>query len=157
MGGQWETYRCDRCPLTLELGGWTAWDESGVVCVDAVQVACTACGTMHRIVEEHGVCYVTALLGPVRYARTVKLRDCCGEEFETEEWTAEPDWQRVSLWPRGISPINSLPCTHCGQVGRMVNLEQFIYPGGYSPDAIKDPKCPLCQGPVECIAISDAI
>jgi hypothetical protein len=29
MPGGWETYRCDRRPLTIELGGSTWWDESG--------------------------------------------------------------------------------------------------------------------------------
>ena len=79
MAGGWQTYRCDRCPLVLELGGSTCWDESGVVYAETVQIACGGCGTMHRITQERGACRVTALPGPVRAARSEMLRAMTGE------------------------------------------------------------------------------
>ena len=31
MGGGWQTYRCERCSLTIEFGGAVWWDEAWVV------------------------------------------------------------------------------------------------------------------------------
>jgi hypothetical protein len=157
MPGAWQTYRCDRCPLILEFGESVCWDESGVVYTETVQVACAACGTMHRITEERGVCRVTGLPGPVRAARVVTLRDLAGEEFESQEWVAESDWRPVGPHSGGIGAVNQLPCSHCGRVGRMLSHESFLYPGGYVAGAARREECPVCHGPMECIALTDAI
>jgi hypothetical protein len=61
MAGGWQTYRCDRWPLVLELGGLTGWDrQAGVVYRAVVQVACGGYGTTHRITEERGACLTAA-------------------------------------------------------------------------------------------------
>jgi hypothetical protein len=157
MAGGWQTYRCDRCPLVIELGGYTRADLSGVVDSQTAQVACAACGTMHRITEECGVCRVAALPGPVRSARTVRRRDITGQEIETEEWVAENDWQPVGRHARGIGAVAQLPCNCCGRVGQMLSLERFLYPGGYQAGSPRREACPVCLGPMACIAITEAI
>jgi len=157
MPGAWQSYRCDRCPLMLELGGLTSVDDRGVVYADTVQIACAACGTLHRVTRERGHCRVSALPGPVRAARTVTRRDVAGEEFETEEWIAESDWQPVGRHPGGIGAIGQLRCSNCGRMGLMLSLERFLYPGGYVAGAPRREECPVCRGPMQCIAITDAI
>jgi hypothetical protein len=157
MAGGWRTYRCDRCPLVIELGGYTCWRESGVMHSETAQVACAGCGTMHRITEERGVCRVTALPGPVRCAQTVLRRDITGEEIETEEWFAENDWQAVGRCAGGIAGVGQLPCNCCGRVGRMLSLESFLYPGGYKAGSPRREECPVCLGPMECVAVTEAI
>jgi hypothetical protein len=131
MGGQWQTYRCVRCPLVIELGGNVCWDESGVVYLETIQVACAGCGTMHRITEERGACRITARPGPARSAHRVRLPDITGEEIEIEEWFAEPDWQPVGSCAGGIKAVGQLPCSCCGRDSRMLSHEGFLYPGGY--------------------------
>jgi hypothetical protein len=101
MSGGWQTYRCERCPLTIELGGSTWWDEAGVVYSETVQIACAACGTIHRVTEERGECRVTALSGPVREARTETLRDITGEKVEVSVWVA---CRSQDVAERGASP-----------------------------------------------------
>ncbi len=153
MGGGWQTYRCERCPLTIELGGSVWWDEVGVVYSETVEVACGACGTMHRVTEERGECRVTALPGPIRQARTETLRDVADEEVEVAVWAAECEWRPASPYPGGIGAIGQLPCSHCGRAAGMLTLDGFRRPVG-------DPRpeeCPVCRGPMECIAVSDAI
>jgi hypothetical protein len=157
MGGNWETYRCGRCPLIIELGGYAAWDETGVVFAETVQVACAACGTMHRISEERGVRRVTALPGPVRAMRMVTAQDISGEEIETEVWSEEDDWLTVGQHPGGVDALDWLTCSHCGRAGQMLTHENFLYPGGYVAGAARREECPLCLGPMECIAVTDAI
>jgi hypothetical protein len=157
MSGGWQTYRCDRCRLTLELGGSTFWEPSGVVTATTDQVACAACGTVHRITEEEGVCQVTALRGPVCEARTVLLRDISGEEFETQEWFAESDWQPAGSHSGGIGALDRLACSHCGRVGAMLTHERFLYPAGYVAGAPRREECPVCHGPMQCIGVTDAI
>ena len=56
MPGGTYLYRCDRCPLILELGGGTGWGDDGAIYLEEVQVACGACGTMHRLTERDGTC-----------------------------------------------------------------------------------------------------
>jgi hypothetical protein len=157
MPGGWQTYRCDRCPLIFELGGFTAWDEAGVVYSETTQLACTSCGTMHRLSEENGVCHGTALSGPVRTSRMVKIQDGWGKEFEHEEWFNEADWLSMGDHPGGKNAISQLACTYCHQVGQMVSLRDFLYPDGYQPNVSRREQCPICLGPMECIGISDAI
>ena len=156
MGGGWQTYRCERCPVTIELGGATWWDEAGVVYSETVQVACSVCGTMHRITEERGECRVTALPGPVRVARTETRRDVSGEEHEVERWVAEGDWQLVGPFAGGIAAVAELPCSHCGQSAGMVTLEGFKLPFDIAMAGGRE-KCSVCHGPMDCIGVSDAI
>jgi hypothetical protein len=155
MAGGWETYRCDRCPLTIELGGST-WCEAGVVYSDTTQVACGACGTLHRVTEERGECRVTALPGPVRVARTEVLRDVSGEEHQVEYWVAEGDWQSVGPYAGGIAAVAGLPCSHCGRAAGMLTLGDVKLPFSVAMAGGRE-KCPVCRGPMECIGVSDAI
>jgi hypothetical protein len=157
MSGGWQTYRCDRCPLVIELGGSTCWDEAGVVYAQTDQLACAACGTMHRIIEERGASRVTALPGPVRTARTETLRDIAGEEHEVEFWVVEADWQPIGPHPGGIGALDQLSCSSCGRVGRMLTHESFLYPGGRAAGAARREECPVCRGPMECVAVTDSI
>lgn len=157
MGGGWQTYRCERCPLVLEVGGWTSWDEAGVVYAEAVQVACAVCGTLHRVIEDRGACRVMALPAPIRSSRTEVVRDVAGEEVALEVWVTEADWRLVGEFPSGIAARARLACSHCGQVGQLMTHERFLYPDGYRTDAARRQQCPVCQGPMECIAVTDVI
>jgi hypothetical protein len=112
---------------------------------------------MHRITEERGTCKVTALAAPVRVTRTVMLRDVAGEAFESLEWVTEAEWQTVGALPGSSRRMHQLACSHCGQVGRMVTLERFLYPGGYTSGAPREEKCPMCRNTVKCIAVTDSI
>jgi len=152
--GGWETYRCDRCPLVLELGGYTAWDDAGLVLEVTTQLACAGCGTMHRLIQQGGVCQVVAIRGPVRTARIVTERDCTGEEFEHEVWVAEDDWQPVGQCQGGVGAVGQLTCSYCARVGQMLSHEDFTYPGGYAAGAICREQCPVCRGPMEGISIT---
>jgi hypothetical protein len=156
MPGGWQTYRCDRCPLVLELGGSTLWDEAGTVYSETVQVACVGCGALHRITEERGKCRVTALPGPVRTARTEVLRDISGEEIQVEFWVAEGDWQPVGPSVGGIGAATRLPCSRCERVAGMLTLGDLRRPSP-TAGARGGEECPVCRGPMECIGVSDAI
>ena len=154
MSGGWQSYHCVRCPLTLELGGSVSWDE--VVYSQTVQVACGACGTLHRVTEERGKCHVTALAGPVRVARTETLRDVSGAERQVEFWVTEADWQPAGSFGGGIVAIAELPCRSCGQVAGMVTLDDLKLPFHAAMAGGKE-QCPVCRGPMECVGVSDAI
>jgi hypothetical protein len=156
MPGGWQTYRCDHCPLILELGGSTLWDERCVVYSETVQVACAGCGTLHRITLQHGTCEVTALPGPIRTTRTVTLRDISGEEFESLEWVLEADWQPGGEHPGGIAALDQLACRHCGQAGQMLTLES-IHAEPFVAGGNPREECPVCHGPMECFAVTDAV
>jgi hypothetical protein len=151
MGGT-NAYFCERCPLVIELGGHIAEPH-----IEWVQVVCASCGTMHRLMEEHGSCQVTALPGPVRATRMVTVRTAFGDEVETSEWVSETDWQVVGPHSDGIQSLSQFPCCHCGQIGRMVTLAQLLYPGGYTRGALPREDCPTCGRPLEFLAISDFI
>jgi hypothetical protein len=112
---------------------------------------------MHRITNERGICRVTALPGPVRTARTVTVREISGEEIQIEVWVAEEDWQPVGEPAAGLGDVDQLRCSWCGCVGRLLSHERFLYPDGYTRGAPRREECPVCQGPMECIAVSDAI
>ena len=120
------------------------------------QVACAACGAMRRVTEERGEGVVTALPGPLRTSRTVVLRDVAGEDVRVEVWAAEDDWRPVGPYPAGIAAVARLPCSPCGRVAGMLTLDGFRLPfqaamaGGWE-------ECPVFRGPMECIAVSDAI
>lgn len=157
MAGESYVYQCNRCPLILELGGLTAWGDDGSVHLQQIQVACASCGTMHRLTEEFGTCSVSALPGPVRGMRPVILRDVCGENVETREWAAEPDWLSVGQHPGGIAAVSQLSCNFCGQAGRMVWLAKFFYPGGYKAGARRLEECPVCGHPMDFVAVTDSI
>lgn len=150
----WQTYRCESCLLVLELGGYTAWDEAGVVYLDSIQLACAGCGTMHRLTEKDNLCQVTALRGPIRALRTRMLLDCMGEEHESWELAAEDEWQPVGQHPEGIGAVGQLPCSHCGRVGLMLTHEAFLYPNGYVRGAPRRERCPVCQCRMECIRVT---
>lgn len=157
MGGGWQTYRCDRCPLVIELGGSVFWNEAAVVCSETVQVACAGCGTLHRVTRKRDDCRVTALAGPVRSARTVIERDISGEECEIEQWFTEDDWRPVGALPGGFEALGQIACRHCGRVGQMLSHQAFLYPGGYVRGASRREECPVCRGPMECCRVTDAI
>jgi hypothetical protein len=156
MAGGWETYRCDRCPLTIELGGSTLRDEAGVVYSKTAQVACRACGTMHRVTEDRGECRVTALPGPVRVARTETRPDGWGGTYEAVYWVAEGDWQAVGPFAGGMAAAAELPCRQCGRAAGMQALDGFKLPF-HVATAGGRPECLVCRGPMECVGVSDAI
>ena len=156
MGGGWESYHCVRCPLTLVLGGSTGWDEAWLVSTQTVQVACVACGTLHRVTEERGRCQVTALDCPVRVARTETRCDVRGEERQSEFWVTEADWQPAGLFDGGIAAVAELPCRSCGQAAGMVTLEDLKLPFHVAIAGVKE-QCPVCRGPMECFQVIDAI
>ena len=156
MAGGWETYRCDRCPLTIELGGSTLWDEAGVVYSQTEQVACRSCGTLHRVKVTGQESRVTALPGPVRVARTEAVRDVCGEEHQLEYWVAEGDWQASGSFVGGLAAVAELPCRYCGRAAGMVTYSVFKLPFDVAMAGGR-PECPVCRGPMECIGVSDAI
>jgi hypothetical protein len=157
MSGGSMTYRCERCSVILELGGYTAWDEHGTVYYDMHQFACGACGTPHRLTEEHGTCRLTALPGPVRQMRTVILRDVDDKDVETWQLAAEEDWRPVGPHPAGPEDTRHLTCHFCGQVGRMVTLADLRAFEGDSPGSRRREDCPLCSQPLECFIISEGI
>lgn len=151
MPGGTYTYRCDRCPLVVEVGGGVAWRANGVVYLEELWVACGACGTMHRLTEQAGVCRVLAFPGPVRGMRAVTVRDVCGDAVETEEFAVEGDPREVGELPGGLAALGRLACGHCGQVGRMVTSADLRGPGGRYREA----DCPVCGGPLEGFGVSD--
>lgn len=150
MSGGTRVYFCNNCPLVLELGGYTGWDDSGNVLMHVLQVACASCGTLHRFDETNGT--VSALNGPVRTIRTVTARDVSGEEFESFEWVSETDWR-----PAGHGSIGAFPCAHCGEAGGMISLKDLLYPNGKLVDDLRWAVCPVCQSTMECVALTDSI
>src|SRR5260221_3884861 len=130
MPGGWQTYRCDRCPLVIELGSSEIWDDRCVAIEEQIQVACAGCRTLHRLTERDDICRVTALAGPIRAACTVTLIDIAGEPVEVEQWFAETDWQPRGEHAGGLGALAQLACTHCARVGNMLTYEAFRYPGG---------------------------
>jgi hypothetical protein len=155
MSGGWEAFRCDRCPLVIELGGSTCWDEAGVVFAETQQVACADCGAMHRLTVEHGNWQAFALEGgPLRVPRGITIMDFNGTPIEHEDWVRESDWRLLDQRP---TCLKELICSFCNAVGRMLTYEEFLYPGGYFPGRQKTWLCPICGGPMPCFSVSDAI
>src|SRR5262249_4569366 len=146
-------YGCDRCPLILELGGGTGWGDDGAIYLEEVQVACGACGTMHRLTERDGACRVTVFPGPVRGMRTVTVRDVCGDEVETSELAVEGEMRAVGDHPGGLAALDRLSCGLCGQVGRMVAAEDLRAPGG----GYRQADCPVCGHPLDGFGLTDWI
>jgi hypothetical protein len=153
MAGGTYIYRCDRCPLVLEVGGYCSFDGDYA----QSQVVCAACGTLHRLTQERGACQVTALPGPVRAMQTVTVREVGGEEVETWVVAAEADWRLVGGHPGGITALSRLECSHCRQIGRMVSNEKLFYPDGYTPGAARREDCPVCGQPMDCIGVTDSL
>lgn len=151
MPGGTYLYRCDRCPLLLELGGGVAWDDRGAVWLEEALVACGACGTMHRLTEQNGVCQVSAFSGPVRAMRSVTVRDVGGDLVETSELAVEGDLRPLGEHPGGIAALGRLACGHCGQVGRMVTAAELRDPAGRYRTA----PCPVCGQPLEGFGVTD--
>lgn len=133
---------CERCPLAFEVGGYAYWDLTG----HCQQVVCMACGTMHRLEEQHGVCRVLALPGPVRHLKRVKRVDPDGAEYEDYEWPwSKEDWQQVGS-ARNANDFERVLCSRCGSVGKLVSLEWPRANNGEWP--IFGERCPLCGGPL---------
>ena len=153
MPGGSYLYRCDRCPLVIEIGGGVAWDDRGVVYLEHRWVACGACGTMHRLTEQDGVCRVVAYPGPVRGMREVTVRDVCGDPVQTSELAVDGEPREVGELPGGLAALDRLACGHCGQAGRMVTSADLRGPGGKYREA----DCPVCGGPLEGFGVSDWI
>jgi hypothetical protein len=153
MAGGTYLYRCDRCPLVLEVGGYLSFDGGYA----QSQVVCGGCGTLHRLTERRGTCEVSALPGPVRAMRTVPVRDAGGDEVETWVVAAEADWLVVGEHPGGIRALGRLACSHCRQVGRMVSNERLFYPNGYTPGAARREDCPVCGHPMECAGVTESL
>ena len=144
-------YRCDRCPLIIEVGGGVAWRADGTVYLEHLWVACGACGTMHRLTEHAGVCRVVAFPGPVRGMRAVTVPDGGGGTYETEELAVEGDPRDIGELAGGLAALGRLACGHCGQVGRMVTSEDLRGPD----DRYRVADCPVCGRPLEGFGVSD--
>ena len=158
MPGGTQAYRCDRCPLIVELGGGVALDDDGVVHSEMTQVACAACGTMHRLTEERGVCTVTAMPGPVRDTHPVPYHDATAYTAESIEWATEDEWRPVGPHPGGFAALDQLACSHCGEAGRMWTLGMLRDAIGYNnPNAPQREFCLVCGGTAEGFSISDWI
>lgn len=54
MPGGTYLYRCESCPLIVEVGGGVDWNSNGRLVAEELWVACGACGTMHRLNERGG-------------------------------------------------------------------------------------------------------
>jgi hypothetical protein len=147
MSGGTRVYYCDNCPLVLELGGYSDEDRH------VIQVVCAACGALHRFDAQDGT--VTALQEPLRATRTVTARDVSGEEIETCEWVPESGWQPTGRHSGGVD--SPFPCHHCGAAGRMISLQDLLYPDGSAVDDPRRVDCPLCQSAMECVAVTDSI
>ena len=151
MPGGTYMYRCDRCPLIIEVGGGVAWDRNGKVVSEELWVACGACGTMHRLNEEAGICRVLTFSGPVRRMRPVTRPDGGGGTYDTEEFDLDGEPRAVGELPGGLANLERLPCGHCGQVGRMLTEKDLRGPGGRYREA----DCTICGGPLEGFGVSD--
>ncbi len=153
MPGGTYLYRCDHCPLILEVGGGTAWREDGTVIQEDVWVACGTCGTMHRLTARDGTCQVTAFPGPVRGMRTVTILDAWGDPAETSEFAVEGELRQAGEHAGGIANLGQLPCDHCGQIGRMVTVADLRAPDG----RYRDVDCPVCAHPLDGFGLTDWI
>ena len=151
MPGGTYLYRCDRCPLIFEVGGGVAWNARGVVYLEQLWVACGACGTMHRLMEQAGVCHVHAFPGPVRRMRAVTLPDGGGGMYETEEFAIEGEPRDIGELSGGLAALGRLACGHCGEVGWMLTADELRGPDGRYREA----DCPMCGGPLEGFGVSD--
>ena len=151
MPGGTYMYRCDRCPLVLEVGGGVAWRSNGAVYLTEFWVACGACGTMHRLTERGGVCRVLAFPGPVRGMRAVTVPDGGGGEYETEEFAVDGDLRQLGEQPGGLAALDRLECGHCGASGRMVGSADLRAPDGRYRQA----DCPVCGRRLEGFGVSD--
>ena len=106
------------------------------------KVVCGACGTMHQLNEQHGLCRVTALAGPLASFPLVTKGFSTGEEYQAYEWPSiKADWRPVGQHPGGIKALGQLACSRCGRNGKMISLEWM-----WSRE-----QCPLCSGPMECV------
>ena len=112
---------------------------------------------MHRLTERNDTCQVTVLPGPVRETRTVTFRDITGEEVESYEVALQSDWLPVGPHAGGIAAVGELPCSHCGQVGRMVTLSGLLYPTGNAAGVPPREDCPVCGHRMRLFAITDSI
>jgi hypothetical protein len=151
MPGGTYLYRCDRCPLIIEVGGGIARGDDGAVTLDELWVACGTCGTMHRLTERAGTCRVLAFPGPVRGMRPVTVPDGSGDAVETSELAVEGDPRAVGDLPGGLAALGRLSCGHCGQTGRMVTAADLRAPDGRYREA----DCPVCRGPLDGFGLSD--
>ncbi len=139
-------YQCERCRLAFVIGGYFYWSLD----CRCEQAVCTACGTMHRLNEDRGVCTVTALPCPVRRLRRVTGLTSAGQEYHAYEWPfIEEEWEFVGEHPGGIEALGELECSNCGAVGRMQSLELPPHPDGCWPSFRE--VCPLCGGPMPCV------
>jgi ribosomal protein S27AE len=151
MPGGSYSYRCDRCPLVIEVGGGVAWDDTGKVVLEHLWVACGACGTMHRLLEQDGVCRVSVFPGPVRGMRAATVPDGFGGEVETSEFAVDGEVREVGELPGGLAALDRLACGHCGQTGRMVRCADLRAPGG----GYREAPCPVCGNPLDGFGLSE--
>jgi hypothetical protein len=69
---------------------------------------------MHRLKEQHGICQILALPGPVRRLVKVKRADATGFEYEDYDWPFLPDdWEVIGrtadVNALELRPHHSLP------------------------------------------------
>lgn len=151
MPGGTYLYRCDCCPLIIEVGGGVAWDRNGKVISEQLWVACGACGTMHRLLERDGGCRVSVFPGPVRGMKTVTRPDGSGGTYESYETDVEGEVRDAGETPGGLTALGRLACGHCGQVGRMMTAADLRGPDGRYREA----DCPVCGAALEGFGVSD--
>jgi hypothetical protein len=116
-------------------------------------VVCGACGTMHQMTDEEGICQVIAFPGPVRAQRMVSVRDVGGDLIETPEWDVTGEMLPSREHPGGIAALDQFACVHCGQKGRMLTVKDLRAPAGRYREA----ECPVCKAPLEGVGVSDWI
>ena len=150
MPGGTYSYRCDACPLIIEVGGGVAWDDNGKVVSELLLVACGACGTMHRLTEQDGTCRVSVFPGPVRGMKTVKRPDGFGGEYDSYEMDGDGEVRDVGDLPGGLKALGRLAC---GQVGRMATTSDLRAPDG----RYREVDCPVCGNPLDSFGLSDWI
>jgi hypothetical protein len=153
MPGGSYSYRCDACPLLIEVGGGVAWDDDGRVVSELLMVACGACGTMHRLTEQDGTCRVSVFPGPVRGMKTVKRSNGLGDEYDSYEWDVDGEVRDVGELPGGLKALGRLACGHCGVAGRMVTSADLRAPGG----GYREAPCPVCGSTLDGFGLSDWI
>ena len=117
MPGGTYLYRCDRCPLIIEVGGGVAWRADGTVYLEHLWVACGACGTMHRLTEQAGVCRVLAFPGPVRGMRAVTVPDGFGETSRRRSWRSRATRGTSANCPAGSRPWAGWRAATAGRSG----------------------------------------
>lgn len=127
MPGRKETYSCSMCPLIFELGWYRLFDTNRLIVIDTLQLVCSNCGTLHRLIEEQGACRMTALPGPVTALRQSLTPSICsrGLFFDAIPFE-EHEWQVQDVIPDAMGNRSQVKCSICCVVGRLTSLTDYL-------------------------------